>query len=313
MRHFVVLSLAVLMLAISATGVRADNQAAADRIAVSLSEQFPDCDITVQFQDGKVWLSGKVGSVSEIHKAIQFVSNLEGVEFVENEMTASKQTGVIAPASANMPKLMAEEVEETAPKVVKNTRPVRNSANSAPLPAVVTAVGETTTEQSISQVANRLQPIQSGAVEITTNDVEPSYIVSTPAPQVAGHHFTRQRALGMSEQRAVEYVSQGHAPTDIMVGHGGGGVAIGTRPNLPKYAWPSYAAHPNYAQVAYPKKYTAGTWPNIGPHYPYPEPPLGWRKSTLEWHDGHWWLDFDDGSSKGPFSPLFREPKRYTY
>ena len=82
--------------------------------------------------------------------------------------------------------------------------------------------------------------------------------------------------------------------------------AGGCRPNLPNYAWPSYAAHPNYAQVTYPKYYKAGAWPNIGPFYPYPQPPLGWRKTTLEWHDGKWWLDFDDGSAKGPFSPLFR-------
>ena len=306
MRHFVVFSMAALMIAVSAVGVRADNQAAADRIATSLSEQFPDCDITVQYQDGKVWLGGKVGSVSEMHKTIQFVSNLEGVEVVENEMTAPKRTGVIAPASANLPKLMANEVEETAPVVVKNTRPVRKPESIAPVPTVVTARGDAS-DQTISQVANRLQPIKTETVEMGS-----TYAVSTPAPQIAGHHFPRQRALGMSERQAVEYVSQGPAPTDYMVGQGGG-TAIGTRPNLPKYAWPSYAAHPNYAQVTYPKKHSAGAWPNIGPFYPYPEPPLGWRKTTIEWHDGNWWLDFDDGSSKGPFSPLFREPKRYTY
>ena len=32
----------------------------------------------------------------------------------------------------------------------------------------------------------------------------------------------------------------------------------------------------------------------IGPFYPYPQVPLGWRKVTLEWDDGWWFLDFKD-------------------
>jgi hypothetical protein len=77
-------------------------------------------------------------------------------------------------------------------------------------------------------------------------------------------------------------------------------------PNVPCYAWPTYAAHPNYAAVTYPKQYSPTCWPYIGPFYPYPQVPLGWRKVTLEWHDGWWNLDFDDGSAKGPYSGLFR-------
>ena len=63
-------------------------------------------------------------------------------------------------------------------------------------------------------------------------------------------------------------------------------------PHLPNYAWPSYAAHPNYAAVTYPKQYSPTAWPYIGPFYPYPQVPLGWRKVTLEWDDGWWQLDF---------------------
>jgi hypothetical protein len=85
------------------------------------------------------------------------------------------------------------------------------------------------------------------------------------------------------------------------------------QPNLPDYAWPSYANYPNYAGVSYPKQYSPKAWPYIGPFYPYPQTPLGWRKVTLENHDGWWWLDFDDGTPSGPFSPLFRQPVRYTY
>jgi hypothetical protein len=66
------------------------------------------------------------------------------------------------------------------------------------------------------------------------------------------------------------------------------------QPYMPGYAWPSYAAHPNYAGVTYPKQYSPTAWPYIGPFYPYPQVPLGWRKVTLEWDDGWWMLDFKD-------------------
>lgn len=66
------------------------------------------------------------------------------------------------------------------------------------------------------------------------------------------------------------------------------------QPNMPNYAWPSYAAYPNYAGLTYPRQYSPTAWPYIGPFYPYPQVPLGWRKVTLEWDDGWWFLDFDD-------------------
>lgn len=66
------------------------------------------------------------------------------------------------------------------------------------------------------------------------------------------------------------------------------------QPHMPNYAWPSYAAYPNYAGLTYPRQYSPTAWPYIGPFYPYPQVPLGWRKVTLEWNDGWWFLDFDD-------------------
>jgi hypothetical protein len=65
-------------------------------------------------------------------------------------------------------------------------------------------------------------------------------------------------------------------------------------PAMPGYAWPSYAAYPNYAAVTYPKQYSPTAWPYIGPFYPYPQVPLGWRKVNLQWDDGWWWLEFKD-------------------
>lgn len=73
-----------------------------------------------------------------------------------------------------------------------------------------------------------------------------------------------------------------------------GGAPRYDSPNLPNYAWPGYAAHPNYAALTYPQQYSPSAWPYIGPFYPYPQVPLGWRKVSLEWDDGWWFLDFTD-------------------
>ncbi len=72
----------------------------------------------------------------------------------------------------------------------------------------------------------------------------------------------------------------------------GAGAPRYDQPQMPGYAWPSYAAYPNSAAVTYPKQYSASAWPYIGPFYPYPQVPLGWRKVALEWDDGLWYLDF---------------------
>ncbi|MCG8585611.1 MAG: hypothetical protein MI757_12950 [Pirellulales bacterium] len=74
----------------------------------------------------------------------------------------------------------------------------------------------------------------------------------------------------------------------------GGGVAPVRydAPHMPNYAWPSYAPYPNYGAVTYPRQYSPTAWPYIGPFYPYPQVPLGWRKVSLEWDDGWWMLDF---------------------
>ena len=60
-------------------------------------------------------------------------------------------------------------------------------------------------------------------------------------------------------------------------------------PQMPPYAWPTYAPYNNYSRVAYPEAYPYNAWPFIGPCYPFPKIPLGWRSVKLQWEDGHWW------------------------
>jgi osmotically-inducible protein OsmY len=85
------------------------------------------------------------------------------------------------------------------------------------------------------------------------------------------------------------------APMPASYGQPGGMGPQGmyNQPGMPDYAWPSYAQYPNYAAVQYPSQYSASAWPYIGPFYPYPQVPLGWRKAQLEWDDGQWNLKFN--------------------
>lgn len=92
----------------------------------------------------------------------------------------------------------------------------------------------------------------------------------------------------------------GPAPQFVQGTGGGVQPARYDHPNMPGYAWPGYASYPNYAAVQYPKQYSAHAWPYIGPFYPYPQVPLGWRKVTLSWDDGWWYLDFKD-RGYGPY------------
>jgi len=159
----------------------------------------------------------------------------------------------------------------------------------------------------------RLVPLSQGQVAAqgaSAPAVQPVAAKATPTSRrrtfgrrISSQHKTVSHAAQI-EPAAVEPLPVGPVP----VGPAGGGplpayvpgVAAGVapayydQPHMPNYAWPSYASYPNYAGLTYPKQYSPTAWPYIGPFYPYPQVPLGWRKVTLEWDDGWWFLDFDD-------------------
>ncbi len=72
-----------------------------------------------------------------------------------------------------------------------------------------------------------------------------------------------------------------------------GGAGHLSHPHLPAHAWPAYAQYPNSAAVTYPTQYSASAFPYIGPFYPYPQVPLGWRDVRLQWDDGFWHVNFN--------------------
>lgn len=72
----------------------------------------------------------------------------------------------------------------------------------------------------------------------------------------------------------------------------GGVMPYTDAPALPPYAWPAYTPYNNYASMAQQTQYPSGAWPFIGPPYPYPMIPAGWRRVSLNWKCGYWYMKF---------------------
>ena len=281
------------ILAVGPTAVHANgNQAAAEKIAASLGDRFPGYDIAVSYQNGKVRLVGQVSSPETAQQVLDHVKKTPGVK------VASVDNGLRV---GNMsPQLAAPKPENAA------TNPPKRSI--WPPPAA---------QQQQQVVANAPIPMPGRqVVQVSGNtEVQPPIQLQNGAAQHQQPPLTQQELQMMYQQQMMQQQQQMQQNAYHPEAYGPQGPMPGqyNHPNLPDYAWPSYACYPNYAEVCYPKQYSPKAWPHIGPFYPYPQVPLGWRKVTLEHHDGWWWLDFDDGTPSGPFSPLFRQPVRYTY
>jgi hypothetical protein len=162
----------------------------------------------------------------------------------------------------------------------------------------------------VTRVVNDLTIAESDEEETAVSQVPSSY-VPAPAKQVSAEEprvlprrvaqYSRPTGqqsmpLAMNQPAPVQSMPAGAAPRPMYNQAAQAGVAPARydQPCMPNYAWPSYASYPNYAAVTYPKQYSPTAWPYIGPFYPYPQVPMGWRKVTLEWDDGWWFLDFRD-------------------
>jgi hypothetical protein len=117
----------------------------------------------------------------------------------------------------------------------------------------------------------------------------------TPVAGITQPAIGEPRPLPTNQPEAVAPPGGGPSPSEPMPifrcppgadGPNGGGMPP---PPMPPYSWPTYAPYNNYSRVAYPTLYPYQSWPFIGPMYPFPKVPLGWRSITLRWVDGHWW------------------------
>lgn len=156
---------------------------------------------------------------------------------------------------------------------------------------VVTVTGTAKDAEQRTQVLNAIQHIPGVAkirdgINIASN-VTPVQNIDIPGLPTAGPSYGPLAAIPTA---AVPPSGSEPLVDPIPLGMAGGGAADLGAPPLPPYAWPTYAPHNNVSRVAYPTAYPYNAFPFIGPFYPFPKVPLGWRKVMLEWEDGHWWI-----------------------
>ena len=272
----------------------ADNQKVADQIKYKLSHsgQMSDYKIGIKYQDGTAWLFGRVASDEQMNTALRLTFQIASVNRVVNDLTVAGEKA-------------AEPAEGESP-------------NAVPLPPDQNSVPDAGPDAQTAQrperlsLAARLQSVRGGSQQGYADRVPSSYTqVSVrpvadeePQPMPAypqarpvanGARGDGQMAMMQSNMRG-PVAPQGPPLPMYTAANSRAGVAPARydQPCMPNYAWPSYAAYPNYAAVTYPKQYSPTAWPYIGPFYPYPQVPLGWRKVTLEWDSGWWFLDFKD-------------------
>ncbi len=243
----------------------------AQRVAVALKQsgQLSGYRVGVKYQDGVAWLVGTVPDQQQHDAAVEIAQQVEGIDRVISKLEVSGVSTGEAPANGSV---------ETTPSLLYDS--LQQSLNSVDQPNSVAPA-------SAQMPARGAGPRPMGQPAARSARPMPMSAQQAHAVRMAGAQQNRpmpvQYNAGMAQ---MGQMPQGYVP------NGGGAQASYDNAHLPNYAWPSYAAHNNYAALTYPKQYSPTAWPYIGPFYPYPQVPLGWRKVTLEWDDGWWMLDF---------------------
>ncbi len=286
----------------------ADNQEVANEIARKLrdSGKLTKYKIGVKYQDGTAWLQGEVQDQQQLNVALKTVFSTPGVTRVVNQMTMRSVATAEKPSQSKPLRsakgALAPEKSSVAQRL---ERIIDGGAKAQKEPADMPASGradriaDSVNQTPIRQVSTATQR------ESTPVPQQTRTVAANPVRAAASHNrlpARSNRPIPVAYIQAPGGVPQAATPggpIPAYVPGVGGGVAPARydQPHLPNHSWPSYAAYPNYAAVTYPRQYSPTAWPFIGPFYPYPQVPLGWRKVTLEWDDGWWMLDFEDSPS----------------
>lgn len=284
----------------------AEDQAVANQIAKNLKEsgRLQNYRIGVAYRDGTAWLNGSVTDAEQLVAALEVAQQTEGVKDVVNRLEAKpaaspaskpsitsrlrESAGALNASTApEAAPTQDEEIQLTTSAVEDETLRQAQMRSQWPQPQAVqrAAVAPQQMPQQQMQMQRQGAPTQRMAMAPQRMGQQPQRVASrnnTPRPYA-------QTARANNSRMAMAQQNPGFVP-----GTGAVTPARYDHANMPNYAWPSYASHPNYAAVTYPKQYSPTAWPYIGPFYPYPQVPLGWRKVTLQWDDGWWMLDFHE-------------------
>ena len=312
--------------------VRGEDLAASVAGRLRESGALAGYKVNVKAKAGTVWLEGRVADEKQLTAAVGIAESSPGVERVVNRL-AIEPGGATAPSRFGMPTstwsmLGGAPAEKPAPAslAAQNAQPAPmggglfafSGSGSRGSRADVQLVQAQSPAGRNGAVRQGARPLPMGAAQgrpmrpaaaggpVTRTAMRTDGMgepMTLPAPGYDGPLVDGQMVPGTmqySEGAAMEGGYAGGPGGGAPMAMGGTGVGMppvpmrGDGPNMPNYAWPSYAANPNYAAVQYPTQYSPTAWPYIGPFYPYPQVPLGWRRVSLEWDDGWWWLDFDE-------------------
>ncbi|QDT09593.1 BON domain-containing protein [Planctomycetes bacterium K23_9] len=223
--------------------------------------------VDVKSSDGVVWLKGRAASSAQRSRILQIAEATPGVQHVRNSIRIPEMD-----ASAQLPE----------PPALRSVSTPARSVSTRLSPVAVDPVPQPIRDNALPRQSMHVaQPIQaSPAPYRMTQQMQAQPVQATMGAPMMGAPSMGAPVMGQ--------------PVPVGGYSGGGGAPRYDSPNLPNYAWPGYAASPNYAALTYPQQYSPSAWPYIGPFYPYPQVPLGWRKVSLEWDDGWWQLDFSD-------------------
>lgn len=282
-----VVGVAALLSVADARAAESDSKAMANQIASQIhsSGQLSNYRVGVKYKDGVAWLLGSVTDPAQARIAMNLAKQVDGVDRVISKLQVGQPEQAPA-ATETATKAATPAIESTGGLLLQLEDDGSNAA--AANQQKVAYQPQTLTPPAAQQA---LQSQQAGR-----RGMPMPFARTAAGQQMAGN----QR--GQGQVRPANYgamqaqcyggaggPAQGYTPA---AGMGGASGVNYENPNMPGYAWPSYASHPNYAAVTYPKQYSPTAWPYIGPFYPYPQVPLGWRKVALEWDDGWWHLDF---------------------
>lgn len=259
-------------------------------------------DIDLRYRGGVATLIGKARSPQDIARLTQVISQVPGVRQVNNQLRAPGMESSIQQVSGSSGNANQKVAEQIAQALAANRLSgldieVRYNSGKATLSGPVP-------HPQVAMIAHQVAASVPGVLQVDNRLTVPGMPAGMPGPgpQGAGpnpnvmpvsHQMARPPHPAMMAAGAMG-MAAGIGPGAGPHAHGAGSPShlAYDLPNLPNHSWPTYASYPNYAQVTYPKEYSASAWPYIGPFYPYPQVPLGWRQVQLEWDDGAWNLNF---------------------
>jgi BON domain len=317
MRRVVFLAVLTATLLPATTGLaetKAEKQVA-QQIGSHLKQsgELQNYRVGAKYHDGVAYLSGSVASAEQRDIALRLAQQVDGVAHVVCKLEFPKQDEAAdAVPEANggvdreepnssLDKASFEGGQNDAPSVTHAYQPT-DQAQAAPIQQNPMMQRQAMRPMA-SQGRRSNMPVPAGRMPgiMPISQGNPSGVCQTGAtcPCNSGGGMGMHGGAGMGMGMGMGGGGMGMggpAPSGFVpAGHGRG--PNYDSPQMPGYAWPSYASYPNYAALSYPQQYSPTAWPYIGPFYPYPQVPLAWRKVSLEWDDGWWFLDFSSHNS----------------